>query len=92
MLKKRNIKSSVKSSVLKAVWKDYFDQLLNEEFDWCREGLEKTDEVCGPSERITVSEVREALGKSKSGKAAGPIWGVSRDVESYWGCGFTVAD
>ena len=65
-------KLATEDADIKAVWKDYFDQLLNEEFDWCREGLEKTDEVCGPSERITVSEVREALGKSKSGKAAGP--------------------
>jgi len=57
---------------IKEVWKAYFDKLLNEEFEWDKKGLERVDEVCGLIESITVEEVNDALGKAKSGKAAGP--------------------
>ena len=57
---------------LKDVWRRYFEKLLNEEFDWDREGLETGHAVSGPAEEITASEVRAAIGKMKAGKAVGP--------------------
>ena len=45
---------------------------MNEEFEWNREGLDEVDAVSGPSDRISIEEVRSALAGSKSGKAAGP--------------------
>jgi hypothetical protein len=57
---------------IKEVWKDYFEKLLNEEFEWDQGSLEQADAVSGPCENISVEEVRSALASSKSGKAAGP--------------------
>jgi len=54
------------------VWRSYFDNLLNEEFEWNKASLESADVVCGPSEEITTAEVRAAIKQSKSGKASGP--------------------
>jgi hypothetical protein len=54
------------------IWKRYYEKLLNEEFDWNKSNLESASAVSGPSERISTSEVRAAIAKSKSGKAAGP--------------------
>jgi len=45
---------------------------LNEEFAWNKESLGTEDAVAGPAEEITTSEVRTAISKMKSGKAAGP--------------------
>ena len=53
-------------------WKIYFDKLLNEEFEWNKDGLTAVDKVCGPAEIISCSEVKSAITKTKSGKAAGP--------------------
>jgi hypothetical protein len=57
---------------LKDVWRRHFEKLLNEEFDWDREGLETGHAVSGPAAEITASEVRAAIGKLKAGKAVGP--------------------
>ena len=54
------------------VWKDYFEELLNEEFDWKKENLEQVSEVFGECEEITFEEVKAAITKAKSGKAPGP--------------------
>src|SRR3989442_13204873 len=57
-------------------WKEYYEQLLNEEFDWNKDSIGSiggTDKVeASVDEReISVSEVRLAITKAKSGKAAG---------------------
>jgi hypothetical protein len=57
---------------VKGVWKEYFNALLNEEFQWNRDSLEHVDEVSGPCELISVGEVRCAIAEAKIGKAAGP--------------------
>src|ERR1700757_4857647 len=67
---------------IKEVWKDYFEKLLNEEFEWDQGSLEKADAVSGPCESISVEEVRSALASSKSGKAAGPSEVVVRMLEA----------
>jgi len=57
------------------VWKMHYDKLLNEEFDWNRKRVASENanaKVIGPAEIITVEEVRAAMHKMKSGKAAGP--------------------
>ena len=57
-------------SIMRA-WKEYFDKLLNEEFAWDKNSLPTADAICGPSECITPEEVKAAMKKMKSGKAAG---------------------
>ena len=57
-------------------WKEYYEQLLNEEFDWNKDNIGSFDvmnkEEASVDERlISVYEVRLAIGKAKSGKAAG---------------------
>ena len=64
-------------------WKEYYEQLLNEEFDWNKDSIGSiggTDKVeASVDEReISVSEVRLAIAKAKSGKAAGR--GVAADM------------
>ena len=53
-------------------WKDYFEKLLNEEFEWNKEGLIAVDKVSGPAEIISHNEVESAIAGTKSAKAAGP--------------------
>ena len=65
-------------------WKEYYDQLLNEEFDWNKDSIGSSGEmnnvVTPVDERvISVDEVRLAISKAKSGKAAGPS-GVAVDM------------
>ena len=71
-IKNREQKILTEENEIKEVWKDYFEKLLNEEFEWDRDGLEVVEPVSGPCEQITVEDVRSALAASKSGKAAGP--------------------
>ena len=59
---------------MKVVWHDYFEKLLNEEFDWDRNGLDNTQVVDGEPEEISVAKVRIAIKKMKLGKASGPSW------------------
>src|SRR6184192_3909247 len=65
-------------------WKEYYEQLLNEEFDLNKDNIGSIDvmnkEEASVDERlISVYEVRLAIGKAKSGKAAGPS-GVAADM------------
>ena len=39
---------------MKVVWHDYFEKLLNEKFDWDRNGLDNTQVVDGEPEEISV--------------------------------------
>lgn len=57
---------------VKERWRAYFEELLNEEFEWDEDGLDKVDKVSGPAEIITYGEVKAAITRAKSGKAAGP--------------------
>jgi len=66
---------------IKMVWKEYFEELLNEEFDWKKENLEQVSEVFGECEEITFEEVKAAITKAKSRKASRPS-GVVGEVES----------
>ena len=57
---------------IKMVWKEYFEELLNAEFDWKKENLEQVSEVFGECEESTFEEVKAAITKAESGKAPGP--------------------
>ena len=69
-------------------WKDYFEKLLNEEFEWNKEGLIAVDKVSGPLDQqrsyhatrwnlllLVLSQLRLLA-----------HLGGSRDVEGFWGC------
>jgi len=71
-VKGKDGKIAVEDSEIRQVWKDYYSNLLNEEFDWNREGLETVDPVVGPGEEFTYQEVKAAIALTKNGKAAGP--------------------
>ena len=46
---------------IKLAWKEYFEELLNEEFDWQKENLEKVSGVSGECMEITFEEVKVAM-------------------------------
>ena len=50
------------------VWNNYFQKLLNEEYDWKREDLGVADPVSGPAERINLEEISVAVDRAKAGK------------------------
>src|SRR2546425_1118708 len=65
-------------------FKEYYEQLLNDEFNWNKDSIGSIDVMNGEEasvdERlISVSEVRLAIAKAKSGKATGPS-GVAADM------------
>src|SRR6266516_1526865 len=65
-------------------WKEYYEQLLNEEVDWNKDSIDSNGEMnkvqVSVDERvISVAEVRLAISKAKSGKAAGPS-GIATDM------------
>ena len=62
-------------------WKEYYERLLNEEFEWNKDSIREINEVeASVDERvISAAEVRLAISKAKSGKAAGPS-GVAADM------------
>jgi hypothetical protein len=63
----------VKDGKIKEIWKDHFEKLSNEEFNWDRNSLSTVNAVNGPAaEEITCEEVKFTIGKMKSEKAAGP--------------------
>ena len=70
--KDANAKIVVEEAKINEIWRKYFEKLLNEEFDWNRNSLDMVDAVCGPAELLSVDEVKLAIAKAKSGKAAGP--------------------
>src|SRR2546425_8410675 len=66
-------------------WKEYYEQLLNEEFDWNKDSIGSIGEMnkveASVDEReISVAEVSSAISKAKSGKAAGPSGVVAADM------------
>jgi hypothetical protein len=75
---------------MKERWKDYFAQLLNEEFGWNKDGLTTVNKVSGPAEIISCSEDKSAITRTKSAKAAVPSGVVaemlqaSSDVDVQW--------
>src|SRR6267154_125457 len=62
-------------------WKEYYERLLNEKFEWNKDSIREINEVeASMDERvISAAEVRLAISKAKSGKAAGPP-GVAADM------------
>ena len=64
-VKDREGNIAVDDSRIKEVWKEYFEKLLNEEFQWNKDLLEDASPTSGPAERITEEEVRVALAKQK---------------------------
>src|SRR5213083_131660 len=65
-------------------WKEYYEQLLHEAFDWNKDRISSIGEMnkleASVDEReISVAAVSSAISKAKSGKAAGPS-GVAADM------------
>ena len=54
---------------VKQIWKDYYDKLLNEEFEWDKESLEQNHAVLGPTQEISEAEMKASLDQMNSGKA-----------------------
>ena len=71
-IKNKDEKIVTDEGVVRKIWKEHLDKLLNEEFEWDRKGLSSTDMVCGLCKIITPEEVKVAIGEMKVGKAAGP--------------------
>jgi len=71
-VKDKDGKVEVGEARIKEIWREYFEGLLNTEFDWDRDSLEEVAMVSGPAERISMLEVQAALADMKCGKAAGP--------------------
>ena len=46
---------------VKQIWKDYYDKLLNEEFEWDKDSLEWNHAVLGPIQEIPEAEVKVFL-------------------------------
>ena len=53
-------------------WVEHYSRLLNIEFDWPRELLPAVTPIGGDPPLVTTEQILSALGKMKSGKAAGP--------------------
>ena len=71
-IKDKKGRLTIEAGQIKLVWKEYVEELLNEEFDWQKENLEQVSEVSGECEKITFDEVKVAFNKAKSGKPPGP--------------------
>ena len=54
------------------VWAEYYERLLNAEFDWDPDHLSNEPLLEGPPIPIIFDMVKKAISKMKSGKAAGP--------------------
>ena len=53
-------------------WVEHYFKLMNVEFDWPRESLPDVAPTLGSCPPVTTEMIQNALGKMKSGKAAGP--------------------
>src|SRR6267154_2206710 len=62
-------------------WKEYYERLLNEEFEWNKDSIGEInkEETLVEKRVISAAEVRVAISRAKSGKAAGPS-GVAADM------------
>jgi hypothetical protein len=76
-VKDREGNIAVDDSIIKQVWKEYFEKLLDEEFEWNKDLLEDASPTSGPAESITEEAVRAAIAKTNVDKAAGPTGLVS---------------
>ena len=54
------------------VWLEYYQRLLNVEFDWDPDYLSDEPPVEGPPIQITTDMVKKAISQMKAGKALGP--------------------
>jgi hypothetical protein len=81
-IKDKDGKIITDDDMIRQTWKEYFDKLLNEEFEWDKGCLSNTDTVCGPSELITPEEVKNAVSAMKLSKAAGPSGVVSEMLKA----------
>ena len=74
----------VEEEEIKEVWRSYYEKLLNEEFEWDRDNLVQERNGSGPREEIVIEEceVREAIRRMKSEKAAGPTGVVSEMLKA----------
>src|SRR5438876_8384132 len=78
-------------------WKEYDEQLLNEEFDWNKDSIGSIDVMNGEEtsvdERlISVSEVRLAIAKAKEWQSGGAIRCCGGYVKGGGGGGGEVGD
>jgi len=55
-------------------WNAYYEKMSNEEFVWDKHSLSDMGRVSGPSENISVAEVKAAIVNMKNNKAAGLSW------------------
>ena len=64
----------VEEEEIKEVWRSYYEKLLNEEFEWDHQDIVEDKKCVGVDEVIVIQEqeVRDAIGRMKIEKAAGP--------------------
>ena len=86
-IKDSNGELVVDSCKVKDIWSEYYEKLLNEEFDWSRDNLEEVEPVSRPVEEIQCSEVRQVISKSKCDKEPGISGRSDGNVESSRGGG-----
>ena len=66
----------------KSAWQEHYQRLLNVEFPWDPDSLSAADPILGPSKHITKKMTKDAVSRSKSGKAAGPSGIVAEMLKS----------
>ena len=66
----RGVLATSDSQKLEA-WQEHYERLLNEEFDWNKDGLIVDEPTVGPRPEIDAESVKSALAKMKKGKASG---------------------
>jgi hypothetical protein len=81
-MKDKDGKVVVEEEGLKEIWRSHFDRISNEEYKWDKTMLEGGDTVSGPIDEISCQEVRVAVRKMKSGKAAGPSGVVAEMIKA----------
>ena len=63
-VKDQNGKVVVNEPDVMETWRQYYNNLLNEEFDWNKGSLVQLDPVQGPCERFSVLVVKAAILKA----------------------------
>ena len=75
---------------ISGAWKLHFERLLNEEFVWDRENLSPVECVEGPAPWFGSEMAREAIKKTKDGKAAGKSGIVAEMLKASGGFGINM--